>query len=509
MSLLSLTVHPVSRLRPLHLLVLLAVCSLWACDKVPLTSPTGSTVTLTVSNTSIPINGTAQVAAAVIESGGTAVHDGTMVTFVGGFGTFTPPEATTVRGIARTVFTGTGSGTAKLGAFSGLAKATEVEVKVGGAAAGSIAMRSEPATLPQGGGSTQIVAIVRDGSGNPLPIAPVNFTSDQGNLSATAAVTDANGEARVTLSTNRDTVVTANVIGTVTATTTVRIINAPSVTIALASPTTPPAIGVTTNFIVTPTTVTGGTSIQNVTVNWGDGSPEQNLGPISGPTNITHAFTNTGNYSVVATATDATGQRSTSTLSVSLQRIAPTVTITPATSTTTAGSTLAFAVSAAPGAGGPPIQNIRVIVSPGGQQIYSGPSGGGFTHTFTTAGTHTLTATATDTANSTSAGTAVVTVGNVEATLTASGAGLVCNALSPMTCTALAAGTNVTFTATVTTAGQNGVSYAWNWGDGISPETTTARVNSHVYAVAGNYVAQVTITTSSGATTSQILFLRP
>jgi len=431
-----------------------------------------------------------------------------MVTFVGGFGTFNPPEAVTLGGIARTVFTGTGSGTAKLGAFSGAAKATEVEVKVGGAAAGSVAMRSEPATLPQGGGSTQIIAIVRDGSGNPLPFAPVNFTSDQGNLGATAAVTDTNGEARVTLSTNRDTVVTANIAGTVTATTTVRIISAPSVTIALAAGSTP-AVGVSTNFTVTPATSTSGTSIQNVTVNWGDGTAEQNLGAISGATNVTHSFASQGNYSVVATATDATGQRSSSTLSVNVQRIAPTVTITPATATTTAGSTLAFTVSATPGTGGPPVQNIRVVVSPGGQQIYSGPSGGGFTHTFNSAGTHTLTATATDTANSTGSASAVVTVGTVEATLVASGTGLTCNTSSPMTCTTLAAGTNVTFTATVTTAGQNGVSYAWNWGDGSPQETTNVRVNSHRYAAVGSYVAQVTITTASGATTTQVVFLRP
>lgn len=491
-----------------YLLLLFVVSTLWACDKVPLTSPTGSTVTLTVSNTSIPINGTTQVLAAVIESAGTAVHDGTIVTFSGSFGTFTPSEAPTVGGVARTVFTGTGSGTAKIGAFSGSAKATEVEVKVGGAAAGSVAMRSEPAALPQGGGSVQVVATVRDSSGNSLPNAPVNFTSDQGNLSTTAAVTDANGEARVTLNTTRDTVVTATVIGTVTATTTVRIISAPSVTIALAAGSTP-AVGVSTNFTVTPAVSTSGTSIQNVTLNWGDQTAEQSLGPISGATNVTHSFANTGNYSVVATATDATGQRSSSTLSVNVQRIAPTVTITPSTSTTTAGSTLAFSVSATPGTGGPPVQNIRVVVSPGGQQIYSGPSGGGFTHTFTTAGTHTLTATATDSANSTGSATAVVTVGTIESTLVASGTGLTCNTSSPMTCTTLAAGTNVTFTAAVTTAGQNGVSYAWNWGDGSPQETTTARINSHRYTTAGSYVAQVTITTSSGATTSQILFLRP
>src|SRR5262245_14200095 len=72
------------------LLPVLAVLGFAACDKVPLTSPTGSTITLSVNQTTVPINGTIDVIAAVIEAGGTAVHDGTSVTFTGGSGTFNP-----------------------------------------------------------------------------------------------------------------------------------------------------------------------------------------------------------------------------------------------------------------------------------------------------------------------------------------------------------------------------------------------------------------------------------
>src|SRR6187401_1918817 len=55
-----------------------------ACDKVPLTSPTGSTITLTIDKTAVPIGGTAQLTAVVSEASGTPPHDGTMVTFNSG-----------------------------------------------------------------------------------------------------------------------------------------------------------------------------------------------------------------------------------------------------------------------------------------------------------------------------------------------------------------------------------------------------------------------------------------
>src|SRR5215213_1161939 len=129
MRLLSLSGLSVQSSRMSHLLVLLVVSLFAACEKVPLTAPTGATITLTVDKTSVPIGGTAVLTAVVSEVSGTAPQNGTMVTFNSAFGTITPQEAPTVGGIARATFTGTESGTAKVGAFSGPAKATEVEVR--------------------------------------------------------------------------------------------------------------------------------------------------------------------------------------------------------------------------------------------------------------------------------------------------------------------------------------------------------------------------------------------
>ena len=392
MSLLSLTVHPVSRLRPLHLLVLLAVCSLWACDKVPLTSPTGSTVTLTVSNTSIPINGTAQVAAAVIESGGTAVHDGTMVTFVGAFGNFTPPEAPTVGGVAKTIFTGTGSGTAKIGAFSGAAKATEVEVKVGGAAAERVTVRTEPATIPQTGGTVTVIASVLDASGNALPNTPISFTVDQGSLSSSSSTTDARGDARVTLTTNRTTKVTANVAGK-SAEFTVTALSAP--TVAISGCTAVQSVGVSVNCTITPTVSTGGSPIQNVTVNWGDSSGEQPLGSITGATSASHTYTTPGNYTMTAAATDLNSQRGTAAITFVVNRVLPTITLTVPVSGT-AGVPVAMSV-APPATPNQPITGVTVNFGDGTSRTFGAITGStGFTKTYASEGGYTITATVTD-----------------------------------------------------------------------------------------------------------------
>ncbi len=138
MSLLYLTGLSVSRFRPSILILAITFTTLWGCEKMSLVSPTGSTITLTVNKTSVPINGTAEITAAVIESAGTPVQNGTVVTFTSSFGMIEPREARTEGGTARVTFTGTQSGTAKIGAFSGGAKtAAELEVRVGAAAAES------------------------------------------------------------------------------------------------------------------------------------------------------------------------------------------------------------------------------------------------------------------------------------------------------------------------------------------------------------------------------------
>src|SRR5262245_20825412 len=112
-----------------------------ACDTMPLTSPTGSTISLAVDKNVLPLGGQTTVSAVVIESAGTPVHNGTSVTFLTTVGSFNPVEAQTFNGIATTTFlAGSASGVATIHAFSGGARtgsgnssAGGVTVKIGAA----------------------------------------------------------------------------------------------------------------------------------------------------------------------------------------------------------------------------------------------------------------------------------------------------------------------------------------------------------------------------------------
>jgi hypothetical protein len=380
--------------RPLYsLLALLAICATAACEKVPLTSPTGSTITLTVDKTSVPIGGTATLTAVVTEASGTAPQNGTMVTFNGAFGTITPQEAPTVGGIARATFTGTASGLAKVGAFSGPAKATEVELRVGGAAAERVTLRSEPSTLTATGGTVTIIANVQDASGTALPNTPVNFNTDGGSLSSNSVNTDASGEARVQLTTTRTAKVTA-AVGSKTAEVTITAVPAPSVSVG--SCTASPVVGVPMTCTITPAVTTGGALVTNVVVNWGDGTGDQNLGPITGATSVPHVYARSGAFTVSATATDANGQVGRGSTSVNVGRSLPSVTLTcptAAMATNVAGS---FSVTPQ---SNPPIQisNISVDFGDGTSRNLGTPTGQtGFTKAYASEGAYTVVVTTTD-----------------------------------------------------------------------------------------------------------------
>ncbi len=399
----------VSRLRPSVVLAFIAFASLASCDKVPLTAPTESTVLLIVSTTVVPVNGTADVIASVIEKSGTAVQNGTIVTFTSSFGTVEPREARTdAGGKAYAKFIGSSqSGVAKIGAFSGSAKATEVEVKVGGAAAENIAVRAEPATVSALGGTVQIIAVVTDASGNPLPGAPVVFSADNGTLGNSTVTTDQAGQAQTALTTNRETVVRGTVAAK-TATVTVRLVTLPTVTIT--TQTTNPVVGVPVSFTVTPGTGAGAAPLTNVVVDFGDGSPQMNLGAITGATGFTHTFNSEGGFTVSATVTDANGQRGSSSVAVVVSRPIPTVTLTGPTAAVTKGSTAAFTVTATPGTNGPPITSVQVVLVNTGEVLFTGTGTGSFVRQFPDAGSFVLRATATDRVGTQGTASFVVTV---------------------------------------------------------------------------------------------------
>jgi hypothetical protein len=212
-----------------------------ACDTVPLTAPSGSSLTLTTASTIVPTGGTTELKAFVAEEGGIAVQNGTIVYFATNLGRMEPAEAQTRNGFAVTTFiAGESSGVATVIASSGgtgsgstptpttppstgngtppttpTTPATpgtgssSVQITVGGAASEAVVLNASSTSVPSGGGTVTLTASVVDINGNRLRNTPINFSTTAGSLSATVATTDANGDARVDLNTNRNATVTA------------------------------------------------------------------------------------------------------------------------------------------------------------------------------------------------------------------------------------------------------------------------------------------------------------
>ena len=181
-----------------------------ACDKMPLVAPSQSTINLLAAAASVSPSGSVDIIATVTEQAGTPVQNGTVVSFATTLGHIDPAEARTQNGKVTVKFTADGrSGTATVTAFSGGAERASIDLPVGGAAATLVIVRADPGAIPAGGGSVQIVAQVRDEPGNALSGVPVTFSTTAGALSPGTATTDGNGEARTTLTSTLEAVVTA------------------------------------------------------------------------------------------------------------------------------------------------------------------------------------------------------------------------------------------------------------------------------------------------------------
>lgn len=337
--------RPVSTRTPAAVLVLaLATAALFAaCDKVPLTAPSESTITLFANGSSVPVNGSIVLTAAVTESAGTPVQNGTVVSFSTTLGHIDPAEARTHDGKVTVRLVSDGqSGTATVTAFSGGNTSDPLDVPIGGAAANNIVLRAEPASLGGNGGSVTLIATVRDEAGNPLPGVPVTFSTTAGQLSATTATTDQNGEARVTLTSSEQADVTARAGSQSSDALTIPVNAGP--TVAIQAPTTPIVAGQPASFTITVTAAgstggTGGTgggirgiqtaAVQSVSISWGDGATDS-LGNQTGTITAQHTYTSSGNFTVTVTARDVTGQQSTAVALVSVTDAPPlTANLTP------------------------------------------------------------------------------------------------------------------------------------------------------------------------------------
>jgi hypothetical protein len=363
-----------SALRTVAAVAIAALLAATACDKVPLLAPTASTISLVASTTVVPTNGTTQLIAVVIESAGTPVHNGTVVTFTSSLGTIEPREARTTNGQAVATFSSGGqSGTAKIGAFSGGAKAEEVEILVGAAAAGAVSVRATPATVPSTGGTTDIVATVVDKGGSPLRGAPVTFSTTFGTLTQGTSISDANGEARTQLTTNTEAVVTARVgagEGAPNATVTVQARSVPAVTITAGTNNTG-EVGIPVIFTLEPPAATAGNAIREAIINFGDGTV-RNIGQLLARTTVAYTYSRAGSYTVTVTATDVLNFTATSSVAVTINEAATvpvTILATPGT-----GGIVNFSASVTGTIGSGTIRFYEWDFGDGGSVTTTGPS---------------------------------------------------------------------------------------------------------------------------------------
>jgi len=284
-----------------------------ACDRVPLSAPSGSSITMSASTRVLPTGGSTAVTAFVMESGGTPVQNGTTVRFTTTLGRVEPAEAQTRNGSAEVTFlAGDLSGLAEIRAVSGSAGGgaatgngadtpsgtNVVQILVGAAAVEAVTISASPSTVPPSGGTATLIASALDAAGNRLSNVPITFFTTAGSLSAQSAITDASGDARAQLTTSREATVTARA-GDQTATVTVTV--AALSTVSLAVDPTSPVANQPMTLTVTPT-VGANNPPPRVVVDWGDGETVD-LGSVPAARGVTHTYITPGFYTIRATAT--------------------------------------------------------------------------------------------------------------------------------------------------------------------------------------------------------------
>ena len=249
----------------LFAIVGLVTFSASACDNMPLTAPSGTSITLLAATSNLPIDGSAEITAVLIEGGtgttgnqqtvlpgvGTPVHNGTVVSFRTTLGRIEPSESETKdgRATARLIADGR-SGTATITAFSGPASKT-LEVTIGAA-----------------------------------PASPLSISSNAPRLAAGTSL-------------------------------------AANPTVSITEPLSAVSVGVAAPFTVTPG---ANVVVKNLSVDMGDGSIN-NLGSQAGATTFSHFFGSSGIVTVTARLTDAGNKIATFSIPVAVAPLTVTLAI--------------------------------------------------------------------------------------------------------------------------------------------------------------------------------------
>jgi len=182
------------------LLLLVLLLPSLGCDKATPVAPGGTILTLSANPTRIGLNGSSTITIVGRKPDGNPLNPGTEIRLTTDLGTIEPLVTVDNQGRATATLRADGRfGPAKVTAAAADAS-VETTVQIGEAAR-SIVLQPTPTTIPETGGTIQLLATIRDASGLPLPNQGVNFTTDVGRLTSRGAIvqTNGNGQARDTL----------------------------------------------------------------------------------------------------------------------------------------------------------------------------------------------------------------------------------------------------------------------------------------------------------------------
>ena len=178
-------------------LFVVAFLGLAGCDKAGPVAPEGSMLTISASPNRIASDGVSTITVTARKSSGFPVNPGTPVFLSTTRGSIPTNGNTNDDGVVRVALSGNGdSGMATVKANAGAAEEVEIEVQIGIFAA-SLTLQASPTTIQENGGQIDLLAVVRDDQGQPIPGVTVNFTTTLGTLDSGGGLVAANnaGEA--------------------------------------------------------------------------------------------------------------------------------------------------------------------------------------------------------------------------------------------------------------------------------------------------------------------------
>ena len=168
------------------------------------------------------------------------------------------------------------------------------------------------------------------------------------------------------MTTTREATVTATV-GSVSATTTVRVTTRPVIT--LTGPTTAIGEGETTTFTVNVQPQANGDAVRDVVIDFGDGE-RRSLGALTGSRTVQKVYARKGTYPVTVTVFDTGGETTTATTTVTVEERVINVTLTASPTNPAVNTVVQFTASAS----GTNIVSYNWNLGDGDTRVTTGPN---------------------------------------------------------------------------------------------------------------------------------------